>query len=218
MIDFLYLDTPLAIDLLCHAADRVAESRQYLCDIDALSGDGDHGIGMTKGMQKAKTVISGMRNISNVFDIFKEFGKAMIMTMGGASGIIFGSLFMSGAADMPAREKVSSCDFAVMMEKSLSVIKERGKAEPGDKTMIDALSPAVTAMKDNAPEGYAKMLYVAAAAAEKGMEATKNMIAKKGRSKSLAERSLGHPDAGAVSVYLIFLSMSEFIGSLKNNG
>ena len=213
MSEDMILDFTRTKELLCFVADKIIDNRQYLCDLDAKTGDGDHGIGMSNGMQKAKAKISGMDDNGNIYELFKEFGKAMLMSMGGVSGVIFGSLFLGGANEMPPDEAMTAGDFALMMEKSLSVIKTRGKAEVGDKTMVDALSPAVEAMNRSISEGFAVMLKNASDAAKTGMESTVGMQAKAGRAKSLLERSAGHQDAGATSVYLIFLSMYEFLNN-----
>jgi dihydroxyacetone kinase len=142
--------------------------------------------------------------------LFEKAGKAMLMSMGGASGVIFGSLYLAGAKDAEARAELSAGDLAAMLERSLGAIKERGKAQAGDKTMVDALEPAVAAMKEKQGLGLVPMLKAAAEAAEQGMENTKNYQAKFGRAKSLMERAVGFQDPGATSVWIIIRSMHEF--------
>jgi dihydroxyacetone kinase phosphoprotein-dependent L subunit len=196
--------------LIAYVADKIIESKPLLTEIDSKIGDGDHGIGMAGGLQKAKEKVLSTENTGNAYNLFDKAGKAMLMSMGGASGVIFGSLFLAGARDAAPKAELSPADLAVMMEKSLAAIKERGKARVGDKTMVDALEPAVEAMKANAAEGLVPMLKAAEEAAAAGLESTKNFQAKFGRAKSLMERAIGFQDAGATSVWIIFRSMREF--------
>ena len=176
-----------------------------------MIGDGDHGIGMAGGMQKAKKKLLQMQDATNVYALFEAAGKAMLMSMGGASGVIFGSLYLAGAKDMEPKEELTAADLAAMERKSLLAIQERGKAEVGDKTMVDALAPAVEAMEREASGSLLDMLNAAEEAARQGMEDTKKYIARFGRAKSLMERAIGHQDAGATSVWLIFQGMREFV-------
>jgi dihydroxyacetone kinase phosphoprotein-dependent L subunit len=197
--------------MIIYVADKIIENRPLLTEIDSNIGDGDHGIGMAGGMQKAKDAVSSVENSGNAFAMFEKAGKAMLMSMGGASGVIFGSLYMAGAKGAGPKAELTPVDLASMMERSLLAIKERGKAQVGDKTMIDALEPAVEAMKENHKNGMALMLQATVKAAAKGVEDTKKYQAKFGRAKSLMERAIGFQDAGATSVWLIFRSMSEFV-------
>ena len=152
-----------------------------------------------------------MENEENVYAIFEAAGKAMLLSMGGASGVIFGSLYLAGAKEMEAKEVLGATELARMERKSLIAIQERGKAEVGDKTMVDALVPAVEAMEKTAGEGLLAMLKAAEEAARQGVEDTKRYQAKFGRAKSLLERAIGYQDAGATSVWLIFQGMREFV-------
>lgn len=201
-----------AKEMLLHIADKIIENKPYLTEIDSVIGDGDHGIGMEGGMKKAKGKLEA-KEFTDVYDVFATAGKAMLMSMGGASGVIFGSLYLAGAKGMEAKAELTAEELAAMERKSLVAIQERGKASVGDKTMVDALSPAVDAMEKTAELGLLEMLKAAEAAAQQGMEDTKDMIAKFGRAKSLMERAVGHQDAGATSVYLIFQGMREFVES-----
>ena len=197
--------------LLCYIADKIIENKPLLTEVDSAIGDADHGIGMECGMRQAKESIEKMESNNDAYKVFEVAGKAMLVSMGGASGVIFGSMFQAGAKGMPEKTELSTSDMAEMFEKSLAVIKQRGHASIGDKTMVDALEPAVDAMKMNAGENMLKMFESAEQAAHKGMENTKIMVAKFGRAKSLMERALGHQDAGATSVWIIFRSMREFV-------
>lgn len=203
-------------NMLLYIADKIIANKPYLTEIDSAIGDGDHGIGMAGGMQKAKRKLLKMEGETNAYQLFETAGQAMLMSMGGASGVIFGSLYLAGAKGMEPQGVIRARDLADMEKKSLAAIQERGKAEVGDKTMVDALSPAVDALEANADKGLLEMLKCAEEGARQGMENTKQYQAKFGRAKSLMERAIGHQDAGATSVYLIFQGMREFVeGNLK---
>lgn len=198
-------------EMLIYIADKIIESKPFLTEVDSKIGDGDHGIGMAGGLQKAKDKLLALDNISNVYDLFNTVGKTMLMSMGGASGVIFGSLFLAGSKNVDPKTELNAQDIAEIMEKGLISIKERGKAQVGDKTMIDALEPAVESLKANSSKGLHLMLLEAEAAAAQGVENTKKYVAKFGRAKSLMERAIGYQDAGATSVWIIFRSMREYV-------
>ena len=199
-----------ARNLIAYVADQIIENKPLLTEIDSKIGDGDHGIGMAGGMKKAKETVLATENTGNTYNLFEKAGKAMLMSMGGASGVIFGSLFLAGAKGAVPKEELTPQDLAAMMRKSLEAIKERGKAQVGDKTMVCALEPAVIAMENTSNKGLLPMLKAAETAAQQGVENTKNCQAKFGRAKSLMERAIGFQDAGATSVWIIFRSMREF--------
>ena len=199
-------------NMLIYVADKVIAQKPYLTEIDSAIGDGDHGIGMCGGMQKAKKKLVKMEGEANVYQLFETAGLAMLNSMGGASGVIFGSLYLEGAKGMDAKSFLTPADLAVMERKSLVNIQKRGGAHVGDKTMVDALVPAVEALEKNQNASLLEALKAAEEGARQGMEDTKKYIAKFGRAKSLApEDVIGHQDAGATSVYLIFQGMREFV-------
>lgn len=200
-----------ARNMLLYIADKIIAKKPYLTEIDSAIGDGDHGIGMAGGMQKAKKKLIKMGEATNAYEVFEAAGKAMLLSMGGASGVIFGSLYLAGATGMDAKAVLTPEDLAKMERKSLVAIQERGKANVGDKTMVDALVPAVEALEANSDKGLLEMLKAAEEGARQGMENTKEYLAKFGRAKSLMERAIGFQDAGATSVWLIFQGMREFV-------
>ncbi|HIY22154.1 MAG TPA: dihydroxyacetone kinase subunit L [Candidatus Flavonifractor merdigallinarum] len=201
--------------MLLRAADEIIQSKDLLTEIDSQIGDGDHGIGMERGMKKAKETLLSMETGENVYDLFQAMGKTMLMSMGGASGVIFGTLFLGGARNKPASATLDTAGMAALMSDSLAQIKERGKAQVGDKTMVDALEPAVEQMNALAPQGdWVEMMAQAAQAAQAGMEATKQYQAKYGRAKSLMERAIGHQDAGATSTWILLRAMADYVQSL----
>lgn len=204
-------------NMLLYTAQKIIHKKDDLTQIDSAVGDGDHGTGMARGMWKVQEVLLSMQEEKNVYRLFEAVGNTMIMSMGGASGILFGSLFLSGTLDKQPKEKLLPKDLAQMGKESLAAVKARGGARVGDKTMVDALEPAVEAMRRNADNSLLEMLRAAEDAAEKGMENTKNYTAKFGRAKSLMGREIGYQDAGATSVYLIFQAMREFVEGLLDN-
>ena len=204
-------------NMLLYIADKIIAKKPYLTEIDSAIGDGDHGIGMAGGMRKVKKKLLTMQGEENVYKLFETAGTEMLMSMGGASGVIFGSLYLAGAKGAEARTAIGAADLAGMERKSLAAIQERGKAEKGDKTMVDALLPAVEALEANRDASLLDALKAAEAAALQGVEDTKNYVAKFGRAKSLLERAIGHQDAGATSVWLIFQGMREFVEDQMEN-
>lgn len=205
-----FLDAADAKEMLRFVAGRIMEAEPLLTRLDSEIGDGDHGIGMRTGMKNALEALSADGTKGNAYEFFEKAGQTMLMSMGGASGVIFGSLFLEGAKGKE-QESLKAEDLAGLFERSLQAIQERGKAKVGDKTMVDALAPAVDAMKQHAEEGLSAMLAAAEEAAHQGAEATKELVANFGRAKNLGERALGHEDAGAVSTWLIFQAMRDFV-------
>lgn len=197
--------------MLIYVADRIIQNKGYLTDIDSAIGDGDHGIGMAGGMERVKEKLNAMEDADNVYQIFETAGRVMLMSMGGASGVIFGSLYMAGAKNMEPKAELTVKDFVEMQKKSLLAIKLRGKAKLGDKTMVDAFEPAVAAMEEYEEADLLTVLTKAEEKAREGMEKTKDYQAKYGRAKSLMERAIGYQDAGATSVWIILKSMREYV-------
>ena len=127
--------------MLLHVADQVIASKDFLTEVDSQIGDGDHGIGMERGMKNAREKILEMEAVTDIYAPFFEMGRTMLMTMGGASGVIFGTMFSGGAKGKAAQETLDCPRLAGLMKGSLAKIKERGQAQPGDKTMVTLCSP-----------------------------------------------------------------------------
>lgn len=199
-----------AREMLLRVADAIVENKPLLTELDSAIGDGDHGITMALGVQKGRDKTAAMPEGDNVFSLFVAFGNAMLMSMGGASGVIFGSMFAAGAKNAEPKNALSPAEFAAMFRRSLSAVQERGKAQVGDKTMVDALAPAVDAMEATASGDYHAMFVAASEAARSGAESTKALEAKFGRAKSLMARAIGHPDPGATSVWIILCAMRDY--------
>lgn len=200
--------------LLC-AAQAIIDAKPMLTEIDGKIGDGDHGIGMELGMKKAAEALHNLPDGFSVNDAFKTTGRTMMMSMGGASGVIFGTMFQGGVKEIPVTSEIDGQGLVKLFRAALDSVKSRGGASVGDKTMVDAFEPAVIAMETGKTENIRKLLALAENAAAQGVENTKNYIAKFGRAKSLMERSLGYQDAGATSVWIIFKAMHEYTAGIK---
>lgn len=195
--------------LLC-VADEIISQKPFLTEVDSKIGDGDHGIGMETGMKSVRTKLAAMTDETDIYRLLSESGRAMLMSMGGASGVIFGTMFLGGTKGKTPAATFDATKFTEWLSEGLAQVQLRGKAEVGDKTMVDALAPAVAAMRGYDGDELRVLLKRAEDAALEGVEATKNYRAKFGRAKSLMERAVGFQDAGATSVWLILRAMREY--------
>jgi dihydroxyacetone kinase-like protein len=186
-------------------ARLIAENREHLTELDAAIGDADHGSNMDRGMKAAVAALDDSPP-ANASALLSKVGMTLVSTVGGASGPLFGTMFMRmGASLGPAGDTVSAGALATALRAGLGGVVDRGKAAPGDKTMYDALAPAVEAFERSlaADGSLAEGLDSARYAAAAGRDATTPMLARKGRASYLGERSVGHQDPGAASVALL---------------
>jgi len=195
--------------MLLSVADAIIAAEPTLTDADRALGDGDHGLGMQRGFTALKEQLNSP-NIENLAELFGQAGDALITTMGGASGVIFGSLFMAGRSTMKDARYFGSHELCHLLEGSLQTVMQRGGAKPGDKTMIDALAPAAKSAREHINNSLVVSLIAAAQAAEEGKEHSKSLLATTGRAKNLGKKCLGLPDAGAISVAIILAAMRDF--------
>lgn len=196
--------------MLLACAERITRNEPYLTVIDSAIGDGDHGIGMKNGMLAAKKYLNAAADETNIYALYSGMAKAMQEAMGGASGMIFSTMFAGDADEKAPATEIDTVALAKQIRAGLTAIQELGHAEIGDKTMVDALAPAVEAMEQRT-ESFEEMFRAAEAAAFAGMEKTKDYVARFGRAKSLLERAIGHQDAGATSTWLMFVEMLDFV-------
>ena len=189
-------------------ARLIAEQRTELSELDAAIGDGDHGTNMDRGMQAVIASLSG----ETVGDLAKQAGMTLVSTVGGASGPLYGTFFLRFAASAGAVGELDSAGLAAAMRAGLDGVVARGKAEPDDKTMFDALAPAVQTLEAGLADDLADTLRAAANAADKGRDATIEMLARKGRASYLGERSIGHQDPGATSAALLVRAAVSALG------
>ena len=191
-------------------AKVMSENREYLTDLDSAIGDADHGINMDRGMSAALSKLDGVPE-GDVGNLFKTVGMTLVSTVGGAAGPLYGTLFMQMGMAVAGKPELSLQDWAEALTKGLEGVVMRGKAELGDKTMVDALTPARDALKEALDEGasFGDALRRSAAAAEEGMKNTIPIVARKGRASYLGERSAGHQDPGATSSYLLLKTAAD---------
>ncbi|WP_029688497.1 dihydroxyacetone kinase subunit DhaL [Thermoanaerobacter sp. A7A] len=191
----------------------IKENKEYLTELDAAIGDADHGINLDRGFDAVKQKLATLPETTDIGTILKTIGMTLVSTVGGASGPLYGTAFMRAGQVVQGKNELSEEDIVKIFEAALDGIKQRGKAEAGDKTMIDSIEPAYKALKDSLENNIAlpEALNRAANAAKEGMEYTKNISARKGRASYLGERSIGHLDPGATSAYLMIKSFSDVV-------
>ena len=195
--------TQATLDVVREMAAAMEEHRRYLTKLDSEIGDGDHGNNMHRGFQAALERLDGA-DPSSPADALKAVSMALVSKVGGAAGPLYGTAFLRASTALQDKEEVSPEDAAEALDAALGGIKQRGKAEVGDKTIVDALQPAVEAAKEAAPNGsVSEVIRAAAEAAREGAESTVPLTARKGRASYLGPRAEGHQDPGATSTYYL---------------
>ena len=181
-------------------AKRIEAEKDFLTQLDNEIGDGDHGINMARGFQAVEQKLPTLAD-KDIGAILKGVGMQLVSTVGGASGPLYGTAFMKAGAACKDKMELDGAGFVAALDAAIGGIKMRGKAHEGEKTMLDALCPAYAALQEGLAAGSdtKAALEAAVAAAEKGVEYTKTIIATKGRASYLGERSIGHQDPGATS-------------------
>jgi dihydroxyacetone kinase-like protein len=192
------------MEYLQRAADMLAENKEYLTELDSAIGDADHGINMNRGFQAILKKLPSVQD-KDAGTILKTAGMTLVSTVGGAGGPLYGTALMQAGMAVAGKHELTGKDILAALEAALNGVMMRGKAKPGEKTMIEAIHPAVKVLREELDNGAhtADALNKAAAAAEQGMKDTIPMIATKGRASYLGERSRGHQDPGATSSYLL---------------
>jgi dihydroxyacetone kinase-like protein len=195
-------------------ASEVEANKDYLTQLDQAIGDADHGINMNRGMSAVIAKVDAEPADQDVGALLKTVGMTLVSTVGGAGGPLYGTLFLRMGTAVAGKSELSPDDWAAALEAGITGVQERGKAEPGDKTMIDALVPARDALTAALGGGanFADALRQSAAAAEQGMNDTVPLVARKGRASYLGERSAGHQDPGATSSTLLLEAAAETWG------
>ena len=191
-------------------AGHIAEQKDYLTQLDAAIGDADHGANMHRGF-KAVLAKKVDQPTTDIGAFLKLVSMTLISTVGGASGALYGTFFLQASSMATGKTELTPSEFAAVLEKGLAGIVLRGKAAIGDKTMVDALQPAIKAYKRavEAGEPLKAAFAAAVAAGEEGLKSTIPLVARKGRASYLGERSAGHADPGATSTVLLFRSAAE---------
>jgi len=198
------------LNMLRGAAKQVKASHQTLSKLDSVGGDGDHGTTMVRCMEAIETAMAQAQD-RKVITLLNNAGWAIMGIDGGATGPLFGSFFVGMSEAAEGRDSLDTSSLANLFEKGLAAVRRRTKAQPGDKTMIDALAPAVDAVKKSAEGGATPLdaLAAGAKAAESGALATRAMQARFGRARNIGQKSIGAEDPGAASVACIFRGFYE---------
>jgi dihydroxyacetone kinase-like protein len=194
------------VDWMRRFAGEMGEHRQELVRLDTAIGDGDHGTNMDRGMRKALEKLDAAEQ-ADPGAVLKTVAMALVSSVGGAAGPLYGTLFLQMGTSLAGQEEVDLAGWTEAWRKGLEGVQARGKAEREDKTMVDALIPAIEALEQasDLDEG----LRAAVDGAEEGMRATTPLVARKGRASYLGERSKDHQDPGATSTYYLFKSAAE---------
>lgn len=207
------MDVPGLLKAISWTTESVVAHKDYLTQLDSAIGDADHGINMERGFTKVMAKLNSA-SYSDLGSICRDVAMTLMGSVGGAAGPLYGTLFMRMSMKLKDEATADLPLFADALDEGLKGVVALGKAQLEDKTMVDALSPAVEALKEAAGQGKDLLsgLEAAVQAAQDGMEATIPLVAKKGRASYLGERSAGHQDPGATSSYLL---LSSFYEALK---
>ena len=190
---------------LSSVADTYEKNKDYLTQLDSYIGDADHGINMNRGFKLVKEMVNN-ENKESISDIFKSTGTILIKNIGGSSGPLYGTFFLNAGILSNNKENLSLSDITDIFNKGANAISSLGKSKSGEKTMLDTLFPSLDAMKESINENSEDAELFknkVMEAAENGMKSTINMLATKGRASYLGERSVGHHDPGATSMFML---------------
>jgi phosphoenolpyruvate---glycerone phosphotransferase subunit DhaL len=189
---------------------QMIAAQDRLTQADRAIGDGDHGVGMARGFEAVAAKLE-QGEFASLGELFKAIGMALITSVGGAAGVVFGTLFRDGARRLEGRQFLDPEALAWFLQDGLASIQARGQAKPGDKTMLDVLAPVAARAADLISQPLDEALRALVPVAEKGLEDTRSMIARVGKAKTLGERSLGYPDPGGMSMLFILQFMVKYM-------
>ncbi len=195
------------IGMIAAISASITNARDELNRLDSALGDGDHGTSLSVAFEDAAAKIAALER-PTPSSVLSTTAQSLMNRMGGASGALYGTLFLRAGMTTKEKVRLSKADMSIFWRAALDGVLARGKAQPGDKTMIDALQPAVDAFATGITLG--ESFERAAEAAEAGAQATLKMVAQHGRAKFVGERSLGHVDAGARSIAIMFMAMNDY--------
>ena len=206
------MDTKKILEIVAALAKKIETEKNFLTELDNEIGDGDHGINLARGFKSVEEKLPTFAD-KDIGAILKGVGTQLVSTVGGASGPLYGTAFMKAGNACKGKTSLTPEEFAAALDAAVNGIKMRGKAVEGEKTMLDALCPALKALKDGLGGGknFIDALTDAVDAAAAGVEYTKTIIATKGRASYLKERSLGHQDPGATSSLFMLQTTLEVL-------
>ena len=204
------IDGEKMCEILVAIAEKVQAQKDLLTELDIEIGDGDHGINMARGFAAVKAKLPGLTD-KDVGAILKDVGMTLVSTVGGAAGPLYGTAFMKAGMACKGLSEIDGEQFLRAFSAAVAGIRQRGKSEEGEKTMLDALCPAERALAEALGSGASlkAALGKAVEAAEEGLAHTRDIVATKGRASYLGERSLGHQDPGATSSLLMLQVMES---------
>jgi dihydroxyacetone kinase-like protein len=213
MITELAVDASTVNAWMTAVASAVRTERDYLSQLDAAIGDGDHGVNMNRGFDAVEKALAAQGDSVPPGQLLIIAGKTLVSTVGGASGPLWGSALRRTGRTLGDADSFDGTELVAALDTGLAAVKELGAAEAGDKTMVDAFEPALAQLRSSLGSGSAldAALAAAADAAEEGAKATVPMQARKGRASYLGERSIGHQDPGATSTALIMRALAQAV-------
>jgi len=203
-------------EMMVFVAGRITEEEAHLNALDAAIGDGDHGITMQLGFEAVTRKLDELDMQTGIDSLFVEAGMAFMAATGGASGVVFGKMFMAGGRSLKGRQQLGPPEFNSLLKAMESSVSSSGKVKPGDKTVLDAVASAFQAI----PDSEVPLLEVvtnAATASEAAAQETANMVCRVGRASRLGDRALGHPDPGAVSFSIILRAMADWLAARRES-
>lgn len=195
-------------------SEAIEANKDRLNELDGAAGDGDHGISMCIGFRAVCRALDALGDDATLDQVFSAAGRSFLSATGGAIGPLIGTMWTDAAKSMAGHERFGEAECRQLLEQMASAVVRRGRAQPGDKTMLDALDPAVKAVRQAEGGSVWLLLDCAADAAQAGAHSTAGMVSRMGRSSRLGERSLGHEDAGANSVALMLRTMADTVKTL----
>lgn len=205
-------DTVKLLAAIQGMAEKIEEQKDWLTDLDRPIGDSDHGINMARGFKEVEKKIPGLEE-TDAGNILKTVGMTLVSTVGGSAGPLYGTAFMKAGMVLAGKMEISMADFLDAFDQAIAGVKQRGKSEAGEKTMLDAMIPALESMKKAEKEGKrnGEIFAEGVKAAWAGAESTKDMIATKGRASYVGARGIGHQDPGATSFSLLLETAGHFV-------
>jgi dihydroxyacetone kinase-like protein len=201
------------IEIFGKMQEAIEGAKDRLNELDGAIGDGDHGVGMSIGLRAVVEALAKLDDQVTLEQVFKTAGQAFLTAAGGAVGALIGTMWTDTAKMLAGRTSFGPAEARQMLEAMENAVVRRGKAKPGDKTMLDALHPAVAAAQEVQEDDLAAIFRAAAESAETGARRTADMISRLGRSSRLGNRTLGHQDAGATSLAVLLATISDAVQS-----
>ncbi|MEG1502712.1 MAG: dihydroxyacetone kinase subunit DhaL [Enterococcus sp.] len=212
------LDKKFFADSLDKMAELTEKNRDYWTKLDSDIGDGDHGINLSIGFRAVKKDLqNNFENSEDISTLLKKSGMVLLSKVGGASGPLYGSFFIKMGKDEKGKDEVSFPEFVSMLKNGVDAIQQRGKAELGDKTMLDALQPGIDYLEEHKNDSDSiAVMEQTISIMKKGADSTIPLVAKKGRAMRLGERAIGHKDPGSESSWMLLNIFLEEMKALRN--